>query len=499
MKKAALICSILLFSIFAIFCVSCGGGGGGVSAARGGNNAGKGFGGGGSGEVKVYVNGKLAGGSSGGSGGSEEMPANASAATYSAGIMSLDWSTMDFKLWVNGQLYFNQTLNKGDKFSVAGLKLGDNVRAEGSFTTSDGKPYFITGGIPSVQNGSKLSMYVTYKFECDASSLPDNVYVPLTLTGTYTAETGAALPAIQCLDGRTVLGWVVKNTGLPSDGKVWKSIPAGTTGNLELELVETKSLGGQPIFDVSSKTITGLTPYGETLTTIKIPEGVEEIGSLAFDTSSFSSVVLPSTLKKIDAYAFSDTSLTGITIPANVELINSFAFNGCSSLSNVTFASDSKLKKIDTKVFENCSSLRAVTIPANIESLGVQVFKDCTNLEKVEFAGNKIKKFEDYTFQDCTKLNSVSLPDSLEEISIGAFKGCTALRNITIPQNVNKICQLSFSGCSVTLTMKPLTPPVLESNVFTNPSYPLEVFVPGSALSAYKTASGWVSYAGRIN
>ncbi len=472
MKKAALICSFLLLSIIAVLAVSCGGGGGGAIAATGGNNAGKRGFGNGSGEVKVYVNGKLAGGSSGSSkssGGSEEMPENASTASYSEGIMALGWNTMDFKLWVNGQLYFNQTLNKGDKFSIAGLKLGDSVRAEGNFYTSDGTPYLITGGIPSVQNGSKLSMYVTYTYTCN----PASGGTPT--TGYYTAEAGAALPAIQCLDGRTVLGWLNTTSGLSTDGKVWKSIPAGTTGNLTFALDVNKSYAGEKLFTVSGKMITSLTSYGETLNAIKIPEGVETIYSMAFNNN---------------------TNITSVSLPSTLTKIGSNAFEGCTSLSNVSFASGSKLKHIESKAFSGCTSLKAVTVPANVEIIGVQLFSNCTNLEKVDLAGTKIKTLSQDSFYGCNKLNSVSLPDSLETIDKYAFSSCSALRNITIPQNVNRINNFSFQNCTVTLTMKPLTPPVLESNAFSNP--PVKIFVPGSALSAYKTAAVWLSYGGRI-
>lgn len=479
MKKAALICSFLLLSIIAVLAVSCGGGGGGVSAATGGNNAGKRGFGNGSGEVKVYVNGKLAGSSSGSSrssGGSEEMPENASTASYSEGIMALGWNTMDFKLWVNGQLYFNQTLNKGDKFSIAGLKLGDSVRAEGNFYTSDGTPYLITGGIPSVQNGSKLSMYVTYKWTCKTTGLPTNVYVPGTTSGTYTAETGAALPAIQCLDGRTVVGWLNATSGLSTDGKVWKSIPAGTTGNLDFEIVEAKSLGGEAIFSVSGKNITGFIS-GKEQSVIKIPEGVTSIAANAFkDNTTITSVSLPSTLQSLGSRAFYQcTGITSISIPANVTTIGDSAFYKCSNLSSVNFVGNSQLTSLNlwTFAFTNISSIE---IPEGVTSIPGSCFQSCP-------------------------LTRVSLPSTLTSINSQAFCNCTNLTSITIPANVTSINAKAFSNCATayymvrfTITMQGANPPTLGgTDVFSGISN-MTVRVKAADKPRYESVSSWNTF-----
>ena len=482
MKKVSLTCSVfLLLSIivFASFAASCGGGGGGVSAATGGNNAGKRgiIGGGSAGEVKVFVNGKLAGGSGAGDGSSasEEEAAKASSAKFSEGIMSLDWTTMDFKLWVNGQLYFSQTLNKGDTFAISGLKLGDHVKATGTFTTSDGTPYNISGSIPSVENGSKLSMYVTYTWTC-SNAMPAGTKIAdgASLSGTYTAEAGAVLPAIQCLNGKKVEGWLNKTTGLSSDGKVWKTIPPGTTGNLTFAIDENKSLSGNVVFEVSGTTITGLTDYGKTLSVITIPEGIVALGSNLFKgNTNITKVVLPSTIKTLNSSTFYEAS--------NLEYVN--LPEGITSLPYCTFY--------------NCNKLKNVKLPSTLISIGNQAFNRCYEITSIEIP-SKVTTIGQQAFNNCSNLTSVSLPSSLQDIQYMAFQNCPKLSSLTIPASVTNIGSSVFQSCGssvggFTLTMQSATPPSLGANAFSG-TYTIKV--PASAVDVYKAA--WSTYEANI-
>lgn len=67
--------------------------------------------------------------------------------------------------------------------------------------------------------------------------------------------------------------------------------------------------------------------YNDKSSAVVIPEGVETIGSGAFNGSDVSSVTLPSTLKEIEENAFKNTdNLTSIVIPGSVEDIAANAF-----------------------------------------------------------------------------------------------------------------------------------------------------------------------------
>ena len=71
---------------------------------------------------------------------------------------------------------------------------------------------------------------------------------------------------------------------------------------------------------------------GETaLRSLALPEGIEYIGSNAFNNSGLEEIVLPETLVEIDQFAFSKTRLTEVVIPGSVELLRASAFEGKSN------------------------------------------------------------------------------------------------------------------------------------------------------------------------
>lgn len=71
---------------------------------------------------------------------------------------------------------------------------------------------------------------------------------------------------------------------------------------------------------------------GETaLQSLTLPEGIEYIGSNAFNNSGLEEIVLPETLVEIGQFAFSKTRLTEVVIPGSVELLRASAFEGKSN------------------------------------------------------------------------------------------------------------------------------------------------------------------------
>ena len=69
---------------------------------------------------------------------------------------------------------------------------------------------------------------------------------------------------------------------------------------------------------------------------------------------------------------------------------------------------------------------------------------------------------------------------------------CKSLTSITIPKTVTSIDRYIFDDCTslTSLTVKANTPPTLEKGI----GYSGTIYVPSSAVNAYKTADIWKNY-----
>lgn len=96
---------------------------------------------------------------------------------------------------------------------------------------------------------------------------------------------------------------------------------------------------------------------------IVVPEGVEEIGDMAFHGDNYlEKITFPSTLKKIGKDAFSECqNLEEIVIPASVDTIRGYAFGDCDGLHDITFEGQPEL--LARGIFEDCDGLRTIIVP----------------------------------------------------------------------------------------------------------------------------------------
>ena len=85
--------------------------------------------------------------------------------------------------------------------------------------------------------------------------------------------------------------------------------------------------------------------------------------------------------------------------------------------------------------------------------------------------------------------------------SIGnsAFNYCTSLASITFPNSVTNIGTQAFDNCQslASITVEATNPPTLGSYVFSYAPNQV-IYVPAESVDTYKAASGWSSYASKI-
>ena len=252
---------------------------------------------------------------------------------------------------------------------------------------------------------------------------------------------------------------------------------------------------------------------GKTLTSVRLPAGLERIGDCAFaDCKRLSSLVFPSSLAEVGGEAFEGCSaLTQLVIPANVREIDFGAVARCAALAKIDVAPENpRFRSVDGVLFDaetktllafppggsercvvpngveriaygafefsprlaeivlpasvrsvgayafyECSDLTAIRFPAALCELGYSAFYRCEALRQVEFApdANGLKTLPGKAFARCAALQNVALPNGLETIENLAFSDCAALREVRVPASVKSLDPSAFDGCSAALTL----------------------------------------------
>ena len=257
---------------------------------------------------------------------------------------------------------------------------------------------------------------------------------------------------------------------------------------------------------------------GETaLQSLTLPEGIEYIGSNAFNNSGLEEIVLPETLVEIDQFAFSKTRLTEVVIPGSVELLRASAFegksNGGSPLEKVVFEGN-KIRELELRTFSYCDRLKEIVLPEGLETIGYNAFDGCSALERIDIPAS-VTYIGEAAFVYCTGLEEAVIGDGVAEIAKRAFAECTALKRVVIGRGIRRIGDMAFNTKSSwdQMTLESVTVlfddissgdfPVLESGqrgVFPKPggwdpvSY--KIYVPQGTGAVYRAK--WADYSSLI-
>lgn len=153
----------------------------------------------------------------------------------------------------------------------------------------------------------------------------------------------------------------------------------------------------------------------------------------------------------------------------NISHIGMYALDGGKNIPSVDIPNT--VTSIGDFAFDGCASLKSVTLPNSITSIGPSAFARCRNLTSINIPDGMTKL--DETFEGCSSLESITIPASIKELDNSVFYGCTGLKSIAVEAE---------------------TPPTTGSWCFDGVDKTIPVYVPNSAMDAYKSADGWKDF-----
>lgn len=220
------------------------------------------------------------------------------------------------------------------------------------------------------------------------------------------------------------------------------------------------------------------------LTSIVLPEGLKTIGGSAFEGCNLKSVVIPNGVREIGPYAFSKNQLTAVTIPNSVTRIWYSAFSD-NKLTSVIIPNGITI--IENNVFSN-NKLTSIVIPNTVTVIETGAFSN-NQLTSIIIPNNVIKIGMNAFWNN--QLTSVTIGTNVKSIGETAFH-TNQLTSITFPSSVTNIGDAAFSYNELkSITFEGTTPPTIKAHFDST----LEnIYVPASAVNAYKNAVGFKEY-----
>ena len=187
------------------------------------------------------------------------------------------------------------------------------------------------------------------------------------------------------------------------------------------------------------------------LKTVKIPDGVTQIGDRAFMYCKLSNLTLPEGLVSIGesafelnaqqvqmAYAYTNGkksygALKALKLPASLRSMGKNAFACNDGLTSVSFAKGSQIEEISENAFALCTHLKEIKLPDSVQKIGTFAFGNCLALKKADLGGG-VTEIEKGAFKYDESLESLTVPDTLTSIGDEILEGHGAKLTVTCGQ-----------------------------------------------------------------
>ena len=221
----------------------------------------------------------------------------------------------------------------------------------------------------------------------------------------------------------------------------------------------------------------------------EIGDGTVELTAFDEEKAPSTDIVIPESVSYVDGVWMDGDEFDVTSIGYN-------AFFNCDGLTSITLPSS--LTSIGSSAFSGCYGLTSITLPSGLEAIGDDAFHGCSELTEVDLSNcTSLTSIGLWAFQ-ASGLTEVDLSNctSLTNIENGTFQNCSGLTSITLPSSLTSIGSSAFIGCSglTTIRIEATTPPTLSSAIPSNAT----IEVPSASVEAYKSASGWSTYASKI-
>lgn len=179
---------------------------------------------------------------------------------------------------------------------------------------------------------------------------------------------------------------------------------------------------------------------------IIIPEGITEIGELAFARSNATalyipngaqklcyaafyhcdnlcSVTLPESIRKVEPKCFQHTAWTKNFIESGMGGEGDFLISGGVLVqyrgSSMRVSIPDGVRVIAAECFQGHSEIEEVSFPESLTDIGEAAFEDCKNLSEIVWK-NGILTIGDRAFSGCA-LTEITIPGTVQSMGIGAF------------------------------------------------------------------------------
>ena len=189
------------------------------------------------------------------------------------------------------------------------------------------------------------------------------------------------------------------------------------------------------------------------------------------------------------------STIVSISLPQGITSIGSYAFYNCSKLTAIDFPDN--LVSIGRSAFYNCRNLESITGGNNLQRIDRDAFStNCTwyknQPDGLVYVGNVLYKYKGYNNYNM----ELSVREGTVSITTYAFSSCSRLSAVTLPSSLTYIGERAFSSCRnlTSITSYADVPPTCGEDVFYNVPTPTPLYVPETAVEAYKTTSPWSNF-----